>query len=478
MGEVFLGERNGELVAVKCIHPSLASDPEFRDRFRREVAVSSRVRSSTCAAYVDSDIAASTPWLATEYVPGLDIQQYVSANGPLPEQEAITLAVGLAEALRQIHAAGIVHRDLKPSNVILSPTGPKVIDFGIARAVEQTAFTRTGSSLGSPGWMAPEQIRGKEITQETDMFSWGALVAFAASGLPPFGAGPPESLMYKVLEEYPELSRVPVSLRNLCWRALSKDPVGRPSPDGALAELLGPTQSVNTEAAVTQRIDSTWVQINADPLAITPSPNRSKRKRKLLIPVAFCLVAGVILAGIVVATKKSSNQGVTADGSSTLEGSKAATTTSTTAPFVYKIQQTVPTPSGGETLPMPSTLPGYKQSSYDAPSSKIVRVFWGPGVTLGFDNGIPMSHCADGAWTVRWRSLNPDVTVIAYDVGYQFDPDNVTYKPDDIPPASLSGYMGLAYCRQPAFLFGEANNGSPANLVDVVLETVQWEATP
>jgi hypothetical protein len=211
---------------------------------------------------------------------------------------------------------------------------------------------------------------------------------------------------------------------------------------------LGPTQSVNTEAAVTQRIDSTWVQINADRSAIVAPPNRSKRKRKLLIPVAFCLVAGVILAGIVVATKKSSNQGVTADGSSTLEDSKAATTTSTTAPFVYKIQQTVPTPSGGETLPMPSTLPGYKQSSYDAPSSKIVRVFWGPGVTLGFDNGIPMSHCADGAWTVRWRSLNPDVTVIAYDVGYQFDPDNVTYKPDDIPPASLSGYMGLAYCRQ------------------------------
>jgi serine/threonine protein kinase len=305
MGEVFLAERNGELVAVKCIHPSLASDPEFRNRFRREVAVSSRVRSSTCAAYIDSDIATSSPWLATEYVPGLDLQQYVSTNGPLPEQEAITLAVGLAEALRQIHAAGIVHRDLKPSNVILSPTGPKVIDFGIARASEQTAFTRTGSSLGSPGWMAPEQIRGQEISQSTDMFSWGALIAFASSGSPPFGNGPPESLMYKVLEEDPELSRVPDSLRNLCWRALSKDPVGRPSPDGALVELLGPTQSVRTEAAVTQRINTNWISGSLVSTTTGAAPSKSKAsRRKLIVPAAFAFVAVLLLAGVTIAVRQ------------------------------------------------------------------------------------------------------------------------------------------------------------------------------
>jgi serine/threonine protein kinase len=333
MGEVFLGERNGELVAVKCIHPSLASDPEFRDRFRREVAVSSRVRSSTCAAYVDSDIAASTPWLATEYVPGLDIQQYVSANGPLPEQEAITLAVGLAEALRQIHAAGIVHRDLKPSNVILSPTGPKVIDFGIARAVEQTAFTRTGSSLGSPGWMAPEQIRGQEITQATDMFSWGALVAFAASGLPPFGAGPPESLMYKVLEEYPELSRVPVSLRNLCWRALSKDPVGRPSPDGALTELFGPTQSVNTEVAVTQRINANWINGSLVAPTTGAAPTKSKAThRKVFVPAAFALVTVLLLAGVTIAVRqpKPKTTSTSEAQAPSAEASETSVTTQTT----------------------------------------------------------------------------------------------------------------------------------------------------
>jgi serine/threonine protein kinase len=333
MGEVFLAERNDQLVAVKCIHPSLASDPEFRNRFRREVAVSSRVRSSTCAAYVDSDIAASTPWLATEYVPGVDLQQYVSANGPLPEQEAITLAVGLAEALRQIHAAGIVHRDLKPSNVILSPTGPKVIDFGIARAVEQTAFTRTGSSLGSPGWMAPEQIRGQEITQATDMFSWGALVAFAASGLPPFGNGPAESLMYKVLEEDPELLRVPVSLRNLCWRALSKDPVGRPSPDGALAELLGPTQSVNTEAAVTQRINANWKNGSLVTATTGAPPTKSKAThRKVIVPAAFALVTVLLLAGVTIAVRQPKpNPTSTSEAQApSAEASEASVTTQTT----------------------------------------------------------------------------------------------------------------------------------------------------
>ena len=340
MGEVFLGEKNGELVAVKCIHPSLASDPEFRDRFRREVAVSSRVQSSTCAAYVDSDIAASTPWLATEYVPGVDLQQYVSANGPLPEREAITLAVGLAEALRQIHAAGIVHRDLKPSNVILSPTGPKVIDFGIARAVEQTAFTRTGSSLGSPGWMAPEQIRGQEITQATDMFSWGALVAFAASGLPPFGNGPAESLMYKVLEEDPELLRVPVSLRNLCWRALSKDPFGRPSTDGALAELLGPTQSVNTAAAVTQRIDSTWVSPRTSQMASEPIPRRSRRTaRKVLIPVAFALVTLLLLTGVTLAVRP------TRSSNSPVDERQASSSTESASPVTVQMVPEVSTPT-------------------------------------------------------------------------------------------------------------------------------------
>ncbi len=333
MGEVFLAERSDQLVAVKCIHPSLASDPEFRNRFRREVAVSSRVRSSTCAAYIDSDIAASTPWLATEYVPGLDLQQYVSTNGPLPEQEAITLAVGLAEALRQIHAAGIVHRDLKPSNVILSPTGPKVIDFGIARASEQTAFTRTGSSLGSPGWMAPEQIRGQDISQATDMFSWGALIAFASSGLPPFGNGPAESLMYKVLEEDPQLSRVPVALRNLCWRSLSKDPTERPSPDGALAELLGPTQSVRTEAAVTQRISANWISAPLVTATTGAPPTKSKAtRRKVIVPVAFSLVAVLLLAGVTIAVRQPKpNPTSTSEAqAASAEASETSVTTQTT----------------------------------------------------------------------------------------------------------------------------------------------------
>ena len=263
MGEVFLGDHAGTRVAVKRIHPGLAADPEFRKRFAREVDLCRRVDSKTCASYVDCELEIPRPWLATEYIAGPDLQEAITAGGALARDQAEAVALGLAEALRQIHSAGIIHRDLKPSNVILGIDGPCVIDFGIARAADQTAFTRTGGAIGSPGWMAPEQLRSGQLSEASDVFAWGALVAYASSGSPPFGESLPETLMYRVLNESPDLSGVPESLRSLCERALSKDPADRPTPEQLVTELLG-TDSVNElDAFVTQRIDRTWLFVPA-----------------------------------------------------------------------------------------------------------------------------------------------------------------------------------------------------------------------
>ena len=258
MGEVFLGEKDGVRVAIKRIHSGLAADLDFRGRFAREVDLCRRVNSTTCARFVDADLLAPIPWLATEYIAGPDLQEAIAAGGALELAQAEIVALGLAEALRQIHDTGIVHRDLKPSNVILGVDGPRVIDFGIARAFDQTAFTRTGGMIGSPGWMAPEQLRNGELSEATDVFAWGAIVAYAASGKPPFGETLPETLMYRVLNEEPDLSGVPGRLQVVCQRALDKNPASRPSAEQLVSNLLGSSAASGLSSEVTQRIDRTW----------------------------------------------------------------------------------------------------------------------------------------------------------------------------------------------------------------------------
>ena len=258
MGEVFLGDLDGLRVAIKRVHPALAADAEFRERFSREVELCQRVDSSTCARFVDADLTASIPWLATEYIAGPNLKEAVAAGGALDAPQAEVVALGLAEALRQIHAVGIVHRDLKPSNVILGVDGPRVIDFGIARAFDQTVFTRTGGALGSPGWMAPEQLRQGTLSEASDIFAWGALVAYASSGRPPFGESLPETLMHRVLNDEPDLESVPLSLRGLCERALDKDFAARPSAEELVAELIVTGGMAANDDMVTRRIDLTW----------------------------------------------------------------------------------------------------------------------------------------------------------------------------------------------------------------------------
>ncbi|MGW0464457.1 protein kinase domain-containing protein [Streptomyces sp. NPDC003027] len=240
MGRVYLARNEGgRTVAVKIVHPHFALDEQFRARFRREVEAARRVGGRWTAPVLDADPEAAVPWVATGYVAGPTLDRAVARVGPLPETAVRALGAGLAEALAGVHALGLVHRDVKPSNVLLTLDGPRLIDFGIARAIEGTAsLTATGASIGSPGYMAPEQVLGREATAAADVFSLGAVLAYAATGTPPFRGDTSAALLYKVVHEEPELGALG-ELRQLVAGCLSKDPASRPTP-AAVATRLAP----------------------------------------------------------------------------------------------------------------------------------------------------------------------------------------------------------------------------------------------
>ncbi|WP_040796125.1 serine/threonine-protein kinase [Nocardia higoensis] len=238
MGRVYLGRNaGGRTVAVKVIRPDLITDPEFRARFQREVAAARRVGSSCTAPVLDADVNADPPWLATGYVAGIALSDAVERFGPFGERSLIVLARGLAEALVAVHEAGVVHRDLKPSNVLLAVDGPKVIDFGIARAVEDTALTTTGKVIGSPAFMCPEQVTGETVGPAGDMFALGGVLTYAAGGQGPFGGGDTVQLLFRIVYEEPRIDAVPEALRGLVAACLSKNPADRPSPRQVLEHL-------------------------------------------------------------------------------------------------------------------------------------------------------------------------------------------------------------------------------------------------
>ncbi|MFI6317811.1 serine/threonine protein kinase [Nonomuraea sp. NPDC050556] len=295
----------GTWAAVKLIHPSLLHDPEFRVRFAREVDVLRRVGGLCTARVLDADPEAETPWLATEFVPGPTLEAQVLAEGPLRDESLYGLAAGLAESLSAMHAAGVIHRDLKPTNVILSPTGPKVIDFGIARILEQTAITRTGHVIGSPGWVSPEEYRGEEASSAADVHGWGLVVAYAALGEPVFGRGRPEVLAMRLLADVPDLSGLPDDLRDLVSRCLDKQPQDRPSAPGLLdevaklwcgrheADVSSPVEDV------TRLLRATWQPplVSAAPEV---APLRVRRRHWPWVVACAVLVVGLVAAMLMV----------------------------------------------------------------------------------------------------------------------------------------------------------------------------------
>ncbi|MBO3674505.1 serine/threonine-protein kinase [Streptomyces sp. NEAU-YJ-81] len=240
MGRVFVGRSaGGRTVAVKVVHAHFALDEEFRARFRREVDAARRVGGAFTAPVLDADPEARIPWVATGYVAGPPLNQAVSDEGPLPESAVRALGAGLAEALAAVHALGLVHRDVKPSNVLLALDGPRLIDFGIARATEGTvSLTSTGASIGSPGYMAPEQILGEGVEGAADVFSLGAVLAYAATGKPPFPGDTSAALLYKVVHDEPRLGpELTGKLRDLVAACLAKNPADRPTPERIVLRL-------------------------------------------------------------------------------------------------------------------------------------------------------------------------------------------------------------------------------------------------
>ncbi|MEV0371395.1 serine/threonine-protein kinase [Streptomyces sp. NPDC050636] len=260
MGRVYLARsEGGRTVAVKLVKAELAAEEEFRDRFRAEVAAARRVGGQWTAPVLDADTEADVPWVATGYIAGPALSEIVGGSrgrggtyGALPEYSLRRLAYGLACALLDIHGVGLVHRDLKPSNVLLTIDGPRVIDFGIARALDAVGDqtqTRTGVVVGSPSFMSPEQVRGDRIGPASDVFCVGSVLAYAATGRMPFGsvASGVHAVMFKIAQDEPDLAEVPEGIRALIESCLAKDPAARPAPE-EIVDRLGPVSSGAAEA--------------------------------------------------------------------------------------------------------------------------------------------------------------------------------------------------------------------------------------
>ncbi|MCW2877425.1 MAG: Serine/threonine protein kinaselike protein [Sphaerisporangium sp.] len=282
MGTVYLGQDDtGQRVAVKVINAEYSQHEQFRVRFRREAESAGRVRRFCTAAVLDADLDGDLLYVVTEYVDGPNLQEAVQASGPLRGSSLDALAVGVATALTAIHSAGIVHRDLKPSNVLLSPVGPRVIDFGIARALDTlSGITGTGELMGTPRYMAPEVLRGAPVSPACDVFSWGCLVAFAASGRAPFGGESLPSIVYQVLNTEPSLEGMESSLRALVSATLDKEPRRRPTAQQILDQMVGRTTPERAEHSVVEA----WRQAPAFQGPAVPGQNPTLHGQAPTVP--------------------------------------------------------------------------------------------------------------------------------------------------------------------------------------------------
>lgn len=310
MGIVYAGvDAAGQRSAVKLIHQTHASDREFRDRFRREVAMLRLVRGTCCVRILDADAEAEQPWLATEYIAGRTLDDHVARHGPLTGDDLFGLAAGLAEAVVAVHAAQVVHRDLKASNVMLSPQGPRLVDFGIARSLDGTSLTATGLVVGSPAWVSPEEYAGGPTGSAADVYGWALVVVYAATGRQPYGMARPEVLALRVMNEPVDTSMVPAALRPVIDAALAKAPGARPAMDEVLAAVAGAWRERHGEAGivtwdpaadVTTRLNRVWSYQGQD-MAQWPSqppapPRRSKFRR--FSPVVATVAALGCTAGV------------------------------------------------------------------------------------------------------------------------------------------------------------------------------------
>lgn len=335
MGTVYLGRDGARLAAVKVIAAGLGGDATFRDRFRREIEICRRVRGAQVAELYDADPLGSQPWLAVQYIEGPTLSLAIEQHGALSALTLQGFALATAEALHQIHAAGVTHRDLKPSNVILTPETPVIIDFGIAAAAEATALTATGTSMGSAGWMAPEQILGNPCGPATDVFAWGALVAYASTGKPPYGVGRPESLVYRVVHGSPDLDGVPDNYLDLVTRALSVDAGSRPTVPEVLSNLTG-----HVSPTIDGAIAASWPGDEATEISSTQisqaspvAPSASPRWRRRVAVGTGVTLAAIAAAAVLVLPREVGEPGQrTAATSSTPQSTAPEAAAMSTSP--------------------------------------------------------------------------------------------------------------------------------------------------
>ncbi len=347
--------------AVKCVHRSHTADREFRDRFAREVKMVRRVSAASLPVFLGADTRADLPWLATEYVPGPTLDEHVRRHGPLRGPSLAFFAAGVAEALTAIHGAGVVHRDLKPGNVILAPDGPKVLDFGIARAADETALTRTGGLVGTPGWISPEQYRGADATDRSDVFAWGGLVAYAATGAGPFGTAASDVVVSRVLSAQPSLEGIPAGLREAVGRALAKDPAHRPDAAGL---LNAPALAAHRPGPGNGAVAGTAAPLPdpaADPWRSHAPPRRSwarRHRRGLALGTAGLALALVASAGVWAVADGRIGGGPTggsADGSTVTGNTAGGAVADDVPPEYQELYETgtvtvAPDPDVGDTL--------------------------------------------------------------------------------------------------------------------------------
>ena len=311
MGTVYLAEtETGERAAVKVINPDLADDETFRDRFRREVESARRVRRFCTAPVLDAQLEGEPLFIVTEFVDGANLDEFVTASGPMRGSSLEHLAVGVATALTAIHGAGVIHRDLKPANVLLSSVGPRVIDFGIARALDTVSgATRTGQFIGTPAYMAPELISGGKASPASDVFAWACVVAFAGTGRAPFDGPTVPSVLYQISHGEPVLDGLDEGLRELVSQALAKDPAARPSAQQVLDTLTGRPHADTAETA--DSLGRTWAvpsgrRTMPDAPATRVTPPRPAggssplQRRPLVLGAAALAVVLVVAAGLFV----------------------------------------------------------------------------------------------------------------------------------------------------------------------------------
>lgn len=440
MGVVYFGEgADGRHVAVKVLRAELLGDDAFRIRFRREVEAARRIEGPCTPQLIEADADAPLPYFATEYIDGPTLEAYCRENGALERETLLAFAVGVADAVWTIHDAGLIHRDLKPSNILMSASGPKVIDFGITLDESATAITRIGQSIGSPGWMAPEQARGDRVGRQVDVFAWGAVVAFAATGEPPFGTGSADAVAYRVVHQEPMLGHVPDDLLPLVRAALNKDPRRRPDSSEIVRVLL-PGEHAPEIADATQLVqrslDSAWTiaaPTVAIPASVTVEGSRHSNRRML---VMAALLGGLLLLGGAIAWILSQSNDNRPNAATAAKLDSTTTTVPTTTTTVAPPSTTAAPPT---TSPPPQPQDGlYVNGQPGNPYYFIAISHPTPGMLTGAVSFLAQDGQTSSVFTFTGPEQNGVATVRPDNGGA---PISVTYGPSGLQLGECTQYL-------------------------------------